>query len=43
MSTPDFDQTLEDTSEDLAQLAQETLDGEDVQSALEDETRDDEW
>ena len=43
MSAPDFDQTLEDTAEELGQIAQEELNSEDVQDALNDENRDDVW
>lgn len=43
MSAPDFDQTLEDTAEDLEQIAQEELNSQETQDALNDETRDDAW
>lgn len=43
MSAPDFDQTLQDTVEDLEHIAQEELNSDDVQEALNDETRDDAW
>lgn len=43
MCTPDFDQTLEDTAQELEQIAQEELNSDDVQDALNDESRDDVW
>lgn len=43
MSTPDFDQTLEDTADVLEQIAKEELSNQDIQDALNDETRDDVW
>lgn len=43
MSAPDFDQTLEDTAEELAAIAQEELNSTETQDALDDETRDDTW
>lgn len=43
MSAPDFDQTLDDTADEIAEIAQEELNSDDTQSALNDETRDDVW
>lgn len=43
MSAPDFDQTLEDTADTLADIAQEELNSNETQDALNDDTRDDVW
>lgn len=38
-----FDQALADTAADLEEIAQETLDSDEVKEALADENRDDAW
>ncbi len=43
MSAPDFDKTLEDTADVLEEIAKEELSNQDIQDALNDETRDDVW
>lgn len=43
MSAPDFDQTLENTADELAEIAQEELNSTETQDALNDDTRDDVW
>lgn len=43
MSAPDFDQTLDNTADELAEIAQDELNSDDTQEALNDEARDDVW